>query len=659
MVKQLLAGTAVLLSVGVAAQTFPSGGQSPLPVYRAPVPTVAPGISGALYEWRRLRQSDAHGFGEYARFLGANRGWPGEDQLRRRAEASLARSAASPIEVLAFLRVHAPLTPLGHARHAEALAATGALAPAQAAARAAWTTGLANPAEESRLLARFGPQLAPADHDARLDALLGDRAVAAAQRGLGYASAARRPVFEARIALQQQAADASARVAALGSAGANDPGLLVDRARHLRNTGGELSARALLAQPRALARPPADAESWLEMHVVLARQAAADRQWSTAYAIASAVSATYPAGTDVSLKSFDERDEFTNLSWLGGWTALHQLNRPADAVPMFVSYARAARSPQTQTKGLYWAGRAASAAGDLTLANTHWAEAARNVDQFYGQLSRERLGQPPATAPAVSVATITPVDEAAFERRPLVQAARALGTQGQWRDQSLFLKALAQDVSTDKDRELAGRLALRIGRPDLGVLVGREARNDGAQLYHRLAYPTVSVPASAQANWTLVHAIARQESQFDRQAESPVGARGLMQLMPGTAREQAGKMGLPYDGSRLFSDTGYNMQLGSGYFDRIRGQWGGNLVLAIASYNAGPGNARKWVNANGDPRLPGADVVKWIEQIPIFETRNYVQRVLENAIVYDTLNPRRGVVRPDQLSLYLGKNRPG
>jgi soluble lytic murein transglycosylase len=159
--------------------------------------------------------------------------------------------------------------------------------------------------------------------------------------------------------------------------------------------------------------------------------------------------------------------------------------------------------------------------------------------------------------------------------------------------------------------------------------------------------------------WSMTHGITRQESSFDKSAVSFAGARGMMQLMPGTAREQAGKMGMAYDYYRLTSDPAYNVSLGSAYYARLLNIWGGNHVLAVASYNAGAGNVRKWVNAYGDPRQPGTDVVRWIERIPFTETRGYVQRVLENSVVYDRLNPQTAAATPVHLSTYLGKSRPG
>jgi soluble lytic murein transglycosylase len=214
-------------------------------------------------------------------------------------------------------------------------------------------------------------------------------------------------------------------------------------------------------------------------------------------------------------------------------------------------------------------------------------------------------------------------------------------------------------VESDRDRLLAAEIGRAAGRPDLGVWVAREARNKGATFYQPLAFPEVPLPGVGQRNWALAHGITRQESSFDRAAMSQVGARGLMQLMPATAREQAGKLGLPYDLGRLTSDPAYNVMLGSDYFQRLLDQWGGNAPLAIASYNAGAGNVRKWVRANGDPR-GGADIVRWIEDIPFSETRNYVQRVLENAVVYDAARAQRnGQASGSTLSSYLGKSTAG
>jgi soluble lytic murein transglycosylase len=581
--------------------------------------------------------------------------------MRRSAEKAIDPLTARPGEVISYFRVLPPLTPTGHARHAAALLAQGDVAGAREAARRAWHGGVLPSTDEERMLSLFGAALSQQDHDLRMETLLGNGDTQSAQRMLPLVSSARRPVYDARLALQTRAPDAASRFAMVGSAATSDPGLLVDRANWLRNSGQSSASRSVLAQPLALASRPHNAEKYLETLLVMAQGAANDRDWSTSFAIASNMDQAFAPGTDITKATAGERDDYTSVAWLGGTTALHQLNRPADAMRMFVRYARAGRSAQVLTKGLYWAGRAAQQAGQNDLATTYFNEAASHAELFYGQLSLERVGRPvPAPAPFVGAAP-TEAERVAFEQRDLVQATRALGLLGRWDDQSIFVRALAEAAETQRDRMLAAELSRSISRPDLGVWVARTARNEGSPLYVRAAYPEVRIPAAQSQYWSLAHGVIRQESSFDRAAVSHAGARGMMQLMLPTARETAGKMGVSYDAGRLTSDADYNIMLGSAYFESLMSYWGGYAPLAVASYNAGMGNVRKWVRERGDPRMPHVDVVRWIEEIPFSETKGYVQRVLENAVVYDAINPGRAR-SPERarLSYHLGKSgQPG
>jgi soluble lytic murein transglycosylase len=622
----------------------------PAPAY-SPVPSA---VASDIARWNSLRQTDNLPFAAYASFLMSHRGWPGETAMRRTAEKANSDGGAA-YEVIGFFTAFPPLTPSGHARHAFALSASARGNEALEAARKAWTGGVLSPADEARILSQFGGQLTSADHDSRMEALLGNGDTQSATRTLPLASPQRQALYATRLALQARASDAAGKLAALGSV-EGDPGLLIDRANWLRNSGQSLAARQLMAQPRRLSRPPANAEKWFETMMTLAKGAANDAQWSTAYQIASQLDDAYPAGTDVSARPFGERDEYTNLAWLAG-TAAQKLARHADASRMFDRYGRAARSSQTRTKGFYWAARSAFNAGQQAQSNSWLEQAAASPDQFYGQLALERLGRR-VTPPSPASAVPTAAQRSAFLARPLVQATRALGDMGRWSDQSLFVRALAEQAETESDRILAAQFGRTIGRQDLGVWVAREARNKGQSFYDPAGFPEVSLPGAYSTHWALAHGITRQESSFDRAAVSHAGARGLMQLMPGTAREQAGKLGMSYDFGRLTSDPAYNVMLGTSYFERLLNQWGGQAALAVASYNAGAGNVNKWVRANGDPR-GGTDIVTWIEAIPYSETRNYVQRVLENAVVYDAIRAQRGAGRPNRLSYYLGKSGPG
>lgn len=615
-------------------------------------------LAAAIAQWKQLQQSDNLPFDTYATFLLAHPGWPGEAGLRRAAERALDANNWSPGVVASYFRRFPPLTATGQVRFAEALAAIGMTADANAAARAAWVQGTLLPGDEAEIVSRFAGALTLADQDARMDQLLWRGATSAAQRQLVLVSPDKRELFETRLAFRTNAADAAMRLTATTDRFASDPGYVADRAIWLRNNNQGPAARAWLAQPRTLAARPGNVGKWYETLLANARGAAADGQFTLAYAIARQVDDAYPAGTDITSRPYGERDAYTDLTWLAGQTAMKSLARPADAVGMFQRYSGGSTSPAIRAKGLYWAGRAAEAAGEREVASGYFERAAMLRDQFYGQLATEHLHRTLVAPPAV---TTQPVDQAtrdAFYSSELVRAARYLGTTGAHEDQTAFVRQIAMNATTDADHVLAIELSRTLGRPDLGVMVGRSALKNGLTDYAATGFPSVSVPAGQADAWTMIHAIARQESQFDRAAVSHAGARGLMQLMPGTARETATKLGLSYDTTALTTNTDYNIQLGSSYFQKLYTFYG-SYPLAVAAYNAGPGNVNKWLAANGDPRTGAVDTVDWIEAIPLYETRNYVQRVLENAVVYDLLNPQHSRSSGSaRLSWYLGR-RPG
>lgn len=626
-------------------------------------PTATNTVGDAVMEWRRLTQDQSASFDRLSRFLMANKGWPDADKMRTRAEKAIAIDSFDPARTLAYFQAYPPKTPSGELRMALALNASGRRDEAYAAVRRAWTGGPLDESEVNRVLSFFPGALSLADHDARMDRLLWSNNTAAAARQLGFTSPERRAQFAARLALRSGAVDAALQAAAVEAANPailrTDPGYITAKATWLRKSGRVGEARALLSGPRSLSSPPTDAEEWLETLLTNARQADAAGDKLTAYNIAKQIDDALPPGTVVRETPLGVRDDYTSLAWLAGQLAFKDLRRPAEAVRLYRAYGDAARSAQTRTKGYYWAGRAALAAGDAATANAHFADAAQHYDQFYGQLALERLGRPqPRPAPVPSI-QVSGAERTAFDDDRLVRASRALGEIGAWREQSLFLRALAQKATSPADHVLAGQLAQQIGRPDLGVMIGRSAQANSLDAVEVSGFPTVRVPAGHEGNWTFIHAITRQESQFDRAAVSHAGARGMMQLMPGTAREVAGKLGLGYDAGSLTTDTGYNMTLGSTYFQQMLSYFGGSYPLAVAAYNAGPGNVNKWLRANGDPRTGAIDILDWIEAIPIFETKNYVQRVLENAVVYDTLREGGRTLPKAPLSFYLGKSNPG
>ena len=634
------------------------------PAYQPPVartagaPAVSYDIGYALNDWRRLRQSNGYAFSDYARFITANPGWPGESALRRAAEKQM-RPGENALTVISFFRSTEPQSGNGWARLAESYGATGKQAEALAAARSAWVSADLSAYDEQSLFARFGSQLSAQDHDKRVDALLFAKKTTDAYRMLPWTSPTRRGAFNARIAMLSRMPDAETRYAAVASQVTSDAGLMMARARYLRDSGYETAARQLFARQHNFTQRPTDVDTFYEMMELLAVGAMSDRQYQLAYDIGRQVDDVFAPGVDISMKSYGIRDKYTTLTWTAGTAALERLGRPRDAVILFDKYARGGRSLQVATKGWYWAGRAAAQAGDPMGSRAHFERAAATPELFYGQLALERLGRiVPAPAGTPSL-LLTNDQRNAFYRKRLVQAVRLLGSQGRWEEQSQFIRALSEDVNTDAERLLSVELASQIGRQDLAVWTARSARNAGTAFYYKAAFPTHAYSVPSGRVWSLVHGITRQESSFDRRAVSHAGARGMMQLMPGTAKEQAGKSGYSYDYAKLTNDPNYNVMLGSAYFQRLLTQWDGSYPLAVASYNAGSGNVRKWVRAYGDPR-GNVDIVSWIEKIPFVETRGYVQRVLENTVVYDRLNPTLPGPQPVHISAYLGKtSRPG
>jgi soluble lytic murein transglycosylase len=649
---------AVLVPVLLAtAPTSSAQYAAPTTYTAAPAYAATTSVAYSLDQWRRLRQSSGYSFADYASFLIYNPDWPDESKMRSWAEKAM-QPGENAATVIAFFAKDKPDTGNGWARLTEAYAASGRTAEALSAARNAWASSDLSLTDEQSIWARYGGAFTQADQDRRIDSLLFDKREDEAGRFLAYASPQRQAAFAARIAMQSDSPDAENRYGAVIGSVTSDAGLMMDRARYLRDHNYGNSAEDLAARTHKFIHDPANPERFYDMLILLANDAAQDRRWETAYNIARQIDDVLPAGSNVADQSYGIRDDYTDLAWLGGSIALDRMHNPGAAVAMFDRYARAGRSLQVRTKGDYWAGRASLAAGHFQQANGYFQQAAAYPDLFYGQLALERLGRsvapPPAALPQY---TTTSFQRTAFNSRRLVQALRLLSQQGRPTEEALFVRALAESLDTDVDRNLAIELGQQLRRDDLPVWVARMARVKGSSFYVRQAYPMLNASVSSSL-WSLAHGISRQESSFDPYAISHAGARGMMQLMSGTAREQAGKMGVDFNSSRLLTDPNYNVMIGSAYFQRMLNIWDGSIPLAVASYNAGSGNVGKWVRQYGDPRGK-VDVLKWIEAIPYSETRAYVQRVIENSVVYDSMRGPQPQQQALHVSRYLGKNRPG
>lgn len=569
-----------------------------------------------LVEWRRLmRLGTRAGFGQIADFLDRNPAWPGNSTLRRYAEEVMPAGLSAQATVDWF-RAHPPTGGEAALRYARALRNLGLEEEAQQQARAAWREMGLPDDQEDALLAEFGAALSEADHQHRLERLLldNDRAAVrvAARFGEGH-----RHLAEARLMLAGMRPGVDDAIDRVPDELRSDPGLTYDRARwRLRTDLFDGAVELLDPAPPVL---DANAEHWWRVKNWAARRALREGRTELAYRLAAQHGAT--SGIAMAEGEF-----------LAGWIALRFLDDPEEAYRHFDRLYHNVSMPISLARGAYWAGEAARALGRDDWANQWYRVAAQHDTVFYGQMAGLRLGAIPASSEA-TLPQVSPDQRAAFEADELVRVTRALAALQRDDLLPLFFAALRVSSTTTADYWLAGELAQSLGYPEQAIRTGRTALTEGILLVD-LLYPAPPVDLSSESDGPLLLGLMRQESAFNVSAVSPAGARGLMQLMPGTAERVAGRLGLDYSLSRLTRDPVYNIRLGRDYLQRMIDRYDGFLPLALAAYNAGPGRADQWIVDYGDPRLADIDPIDWIEQIPFSETRNYVQRVLESYTVY-------------------------
>ncbi len=576
-------------------------------------PVLVPVIIGRDLE----RRDGGHSFAVIADFIRQHPVWPTTDSLRRRAERAIA-GGTSAGDLVAWFERYPPLTASGVIAYAGALSDQGRGQEAAALVRGRWSDMELSQRQQETLLSRFGNAFTAADHIARLDSVLWAGRDDEARRMFALVDAGHRALADARIRLANRSSGVDTAVAAVPASLQNDEGLIYERLRWRRRA--DLTARAIELLP---SQPAASAHArawWTERHI-LARRLFEARDYAGAYNIASAHGQT-------------EGFPRSQAEWFSGWLALRFLGRPEAAFGHFQQLYNNVATPISLARGAYWSGRAREAAGDAAGANQWYQTAARYNTAFYGQLAAGRLGIPTFTAfppePAVSTQTA-----AAFAAEEPVQIARALAQidEGTWADR--FLLTLADETEDPQRLTLIGGLALELGRYWAAVRTGKKAARLGITLASA-SYPLISLSsADTRLEQAMALAIIRQESEFRQGAVSPAGARGLMQLMPQTAQAVAGQLGLAHSTGMLTSNPGHNIRLGSTYLADTIARFGGSYVLASAGYNAGPGRVNRWLGELGDPRSRDLDgFIDWMESIPIYETRNYAQRVMEALQVY-------------------------
>jgi soluble lytic murein transglycosylase len=575
-----------------------------------------------LITWRYLLDKNSGAsFADIDAFLKNNPDWPLRDTLFARAETAM-DPAMTPEAVVAWYGNRAPVTGVGMVKLGDAMIAAGKTAAGRALVQRGWIVGEFQPDQELAIVQKDGGIFTPDIDRARLMSLISRDETTAATRELSRVTDAVQELGRARIAYRNGRAAGEHLAANLPAGLADDPDLLFDRARAARRAGDNAAAASFLNRPTMAGFAAAHPTRWWPEANLVVRGLIASGDAHTAYNVIADTGLT--TGT-----------EFSESEFLAGWIALRRLNRPMVALAHFKKLETGVSRPISLSRARYWKGRCYEAAGNMADATAQYRLAAHAPESFYGQVALARIDATPVLH--VNDTVLDARDQAdAFEKDPLSKPMRVLADLGQvellrlfaLHDQELHpepkrVKYLMQTMSDLGFREVAVRLAKNASYAGMTFL---------AFTHPVIPLPAFSGPGTAPEP-AYVLGLIRQETEFDPDAVSHAGARGIMQLMPGTARDIAGHAGLSYRPNDL-NDTTYSIELGMAEFSGYFASFNGSMVLAIAAYNAGPGNARKWIAANGDPRNAGVDPIDWIEMIPFNETRNYEMRVLENAQIY-------------------------
>lgn len=577
-------------------------------------------VARKLAEWLILRSDDNGASVErYRAFLASNPSWPSQTFLRRRLEAALWDDRRDDATIWAWFENESPLSAKGKFSLAKVMIGRGDRANAERLIRDAWRRDPMSVDTESTALDLFGALITPGDHKARMDNLLYGSENEAALRAAKRLGGNQLALAKARIATYKKASNSRALLDAVPRELHSDPGYMFSRIQLLRREEKFAeAAQLMLSAPKDPGRLYNLDEWWIERRL-LSRKMLDVGQHRTAYLIAR----------DAALPS---RDIYkTEQEFTAGWIALRFLTDPATAAQHFARIGVGSVNPTALARAGYWQGRAAEAAGRAQEARAAYTRAAEQSTSYYGQLARAKLG-----LPQIELNGAPNGRGRGVERLEIVRAVQLLYEL----DEREIAIPIMGDMGENSDPDALvglGELSSRYGDARGMLLLGKAALNRGLP-FDFYAYPVTGIPPfkaiGPEVEQSIVYAIARQESAFNPAVVSPAQAYGLMQVTPDAARYVCKRHGASYDLARLKNNSVYNAALGAAELGGLIEDYRGSYIMTFAGYNAGRGSVRKWVERYGDPRDPKVDAVDWVEQIPFSETRNYVQRIMENLQVY-------------------------
>ena len=580
--------------------------------------TIDDPVARKLVEWVLLRDSDSGvGFDGYAAFIQANPDWPSVSMLRRRAEAQLWRERRDVATVRRFLAGQ-PTSALGRLALARALLNGGDRAGAEREVRGVWWSAEMSADFENAVLNEFADFLTTADDAGRMDRRIGAKDFAAAMRAAKRLGPGRVAIVKACEAAEANSRKGEALLGEVPYELRGDLGYVLCRLHWLQVHDNPVGAAKLLTDTSRVGLERQDTDEWWRERRVLARKLIDLGDPQTAYRIVR--EAAVPANPYY-------RPEY---HFMAGWIALRFLNDPQTAFMHFTHVDDGSNDPVILARAAYWRGRAAEAAHQLNDMRAQYQVAAAHTTAYYGQLARARLGYH-------QVAVLSQPQASNGRPSDVVRAAGILYAIGEFDLVLSFIGDFAESSTDVATLTALGELTARYHDAQAMLALGKTALARGLPM-ERYAFPEIGVPSyraiAPPIDHCVVYSIVRTESAFNQADASPAKAVGLMQITPEAGKDTAKRFGVSYDWKRLVSDPVYNTQMGAAELSALLKEYSGSYVMTFAGYNAGRGRVRQWVSQHGDPRDPNVDEVDWVERIPIAETRNYVQRVMENLQIY-------------------------
>ena len=588
-------------------------------------------------QWRHLLTTGNQAtFYDYMTFIQNNKHYPRISRIKYLAEQKLSTDKISPKKIINWFGSDEPLSGYGMLVLGESFIQTGNSEKGIALIKRGWITAELSRASMKSLSKKYRKYLDSKDYINRADYLAWENKYWDLKRMLPYLPKDYQLLYTARQILMSKSYGVDQAIKNVPQKFKNDAGLNHDRLKWRRKRGRIDSSLEILFSIKNnkdyLVRP----DKWWVERAIMTRALIYKNKYETAYKVASQ-------------HSLDKGSEFAEAEWLSGWIALSFLNDPILAVDHFNNFYQNVSYPISLARGAYWLGRSYEKIGDKRQSEDWYREATKYLTTYYGQLAFLKIN-PSQNFELEEQADVEDDYRKYFYNKELVKITHLLNELNKDKYTKNILRHLANDNIASGSEILAAELATNISRYDFAIQVSKLASYE-KRFHNTFNYPIISVPQYVNGRkipeTAFILSLIRQESEFDMRANSHVGAQGLMQIMPYTAKLVAKQAKLPYSKSRLTSDPEYNINLGSHYIAGLILQYDGAYPFAAAAYNAGPKRVKYWKKINKNPQKKQIDFVDWVELIPFKETRNYVQRVMENYNVYRYILEKKPIKMKD------------